>query len=92
MTWQLPAETRIVERFGKEFHLDSRQVQEHLSRLGFYMGACTGQKDAYTREGILAFQRAWDLIQTGSIDMTLCRVLSFVTAEREVIPVPDWAK
>lgn len=90
-TWGNAAEYFIWERFGKELQLETRDVQLRLTALRFYTGPITGMKDLYTREAILAFQRAWDLIQSGSPDMTTCRVLAFVTAERELSPAPAWA-
>lgn len=89
-TWGNAAELFIWERFGKDFQLELREVQLILTHLRFYTGTITGMKDMYTRESILAFQRAWDLIQSGSPDMTTCRVLAFVTAERELSPAPAW--
>lgn len=86
ITWQLAAELRIWERFGKDFQIDIREVQVLLARIGFYTGPFTGTKDAYTREAILAFQRAWDLIQSGSPDSSLCRALVFVTTDRDLLP------
>ncbi len=80
-SWQTVAEFRLWERYGNDFQLDTKEVQIKLAKLGMYTGSFTGQCDLYTREAILAFQRAWDLSQTGSPDMTLCRAISFVTAE-----------
>lgn len=90
-TWQYPAEQIIWERYNKNFKLDTRDVQALLSKMSMYSGTFTGQNDAYTREAILAFQRAWDLTPSGSPDLTLCRVLSYVTAERERDQIPAWA-
>jgi hypothetical protein len=81
ITWQTVAEFRIWERHGTEFQLETKEVQIRLSKLGLFTEPFTGQRDLYTREAIIAFQRAWDLAQTGSPDMTLCRALSFVTAD-----------
>jgi hypothetical protein len=86
-TWQRPAEERIYERYGCHFQVDLPGVQKLLERAGFYVGPQSGQLDAYTREAILAFQRAWDLIEDGTASMTLCRALVFVTAERQLLPV-----
>lgn len=91
ITWVVPTEMIIMEKYGTCFDLDVAGVQELLTRLSIYVGPITGQKDAYTREAILTFQRAWDLTQSGSVDMMLCRALAFISAEREVVPLPSWA-
>lgn len=83
-TWQRPAEERIYERYGKEFQLDIKTIQRLLSQINFYIGPFTGQLDPYTREGILAFQRAWDLVEDGTASPSLCRALSFVTCEKQM--------
>lgn len=88
LTWQLPAEVRIIELYGKEFDMDTRTVQEKLRKLALYAGPTTAQKDLYTREAILAFQRAWDLAQSGSIDQSFSRCLAFVTADFDIKASP----
>lgn len=88
-TWQTPAEIRIWELYSNDFQLTTEEVSVRLVKMGF-LSEPTKKRDIYMREAILAFQRAWDLTETGSPDMTLCRVLSFVTAEREVLPLPSW--
>jgi hypothetical protein len=90
ITWSYPAELLILENYGKDFQLEPKDVQELLTKVFLYSGSITGQKDAYTREAILAFQRAWDLTQSGAIDMPLCRVLVYVTSERELLQLPAW--
>lgn len=90
-TWQYPVEQLIWERYGSEFKIGIKDVQALLSKMSMYSGTFTETNDSYTREGILAFQRAWDLTQSGSPDMTLCRVLVYVTAERDLETLPAWA-
>lgn len=80
-TWQTVPELRIWERHSQDFRMETQEVQAGLAKIGFFTEPFTGQRDLYTREAILAFQRAWDLAQTGSPDMTLCRALAFVTAD-----------
>ncbi len=80
-TWQRPTEEMIYERHGPVFQLNLEQVQDELEKLGFYVGPRTTTIDAYLREGILAFQRAWDLVEDGNSSMQLQRVLAFVAAE-----------
>jgi hypothetical protein len=84
-TWSTVAEMRIWERHSQSFNIGTKEVQEMLAKLGFYHGPFTGQRDFYTREAILAFQRAWDLVQTGSPDMVLCRALAFISAEISIL-------
>ena len=60
-----------------------QEVQEKLAKIGMFKGKPTGQSDLYTRESVLTFQRAWDLVQNGYVDDKLCRVLAFVTADIE---------
>jgi hypothetical protein len=88
ITWDNPAEERIFERHGKDFHVSLYKAQELLTSIGFYNGKTSGIGDLYTREAAMAFQRAWDLIETGLVDTTTCRVLAFVTAQREVLAAP----
>jgi hypothetical protein len=92
ITWDNPIEARIFERHGKDFQLSTRRAQELLTSIGFYNGDISGIGDLYTREAAMAFQRAWDLIESALLDTTTCRVLAFVTAEREVtLPRPPAA-
>ena len=84
-TWQTSAELRIWERHNKDFQMKVEEVQAQLSKVGFFREPFTGKLDIYTREAITSFQRAWDLVQTGSPDMTLCRALAFVTADINII-------
>jgi hypothetical protein len=84
-TWQRPAEEVIYERYGKNFQIDVRAVQLLLSQINFFTGPITAQLDQYTREAILAFQRAWNLVEDGTASPSLCRVLTFVTAEKDMM-------
>lgn len=80
-TWSAASEIKIWEFYHQDFQLSTKEVQILLSKICFFKAPFTEQRDIYTREAIIAFQRAWDLIQSGSPDMTLCRVLAFVTAD-----------
>lgn len=84
-TWATVPELRIWERHGSDFHMETLEVQTRLTEIGLFTEPFTGQRDLYTREAIMAFQRTWDLVQTGSPDMTLCRALAFVTADIEFL-------
>lgn len=84
-TWSTAAEMKIWSLYHQYFSMEIKEVQEKLSKLGFFNGPFTGQLDTYTREAVIAFQRAWDIIQTGFPDITLCRALAFVSAEISIL-------
>ncbi len=86
-TWSRPAEERIYERYGEQFQVDLPTCQVLLAKLKLYQGEFSGQLDPYTREAIMAFQRCWDLVQDGIASPSLCRVLAFIAADRELRPV-----
>ncbi len=90
-TWGRPGEARIHERYGDKFTLDTRTVQTLLARAGLYVGPITGAVDLYTREAVMAFQRAWDLVEDGLLSIAFCRALAFVTAGLEISPPPEVA-
>lgn len=87
-TWLNPGEALIWEKYGSEFQIDIAKLQTLLSQIGFYHGPVTGQNDPYTREAIMAFQKAWDLIQNGFADTATCRALVFITAELQITKTP----
>jgi hypothetical protein len=84
MSWDRPAELRIYELYGTDFSLSPPQVQSLLKALGFFHGEVNGHIDLYSREAIMAFQRAWDLVPDGVPNITLQRVLTFVSADIQV--------
>jgi hypothetical protein len=67
VTWGAPAELRILERWGPDFHLNERQIAEGLKHAG-----C---KD------VRQFQALWDLQVDGIAGPKTQRTLAFVTAE-----------
>jgi hypothetical protein len=81
LSWDTPIETRIYEKYITDFQLSPAQVQSALKKLGFYHGDIDGQYDGYNREAIMAFQRAWDLPESGTWNGSLQRALAFVAAE-----------
>lgn len=87
-SWQRPTEDRIYDLYGEHFNLNLEQIQDKLELLGFFIGPTTTTIDAYLREAILAFQRAWDLIEDGTPSMQFQRVLAFVAAEIELLKLP----
>lgn len=66
-TWGAPAELRILERWGPDFHLSDRQIATALKHAG-----C---KD------VRQFQAIWDLDVDGMAGPKTQRTLAFVTAE-----------
>jgi hypothetical protein len=85
--WNRAAEERIYELYGDDFKLSVSQVQSGLSELGIYALPVSGELDAYTREALMVFQRAWKLPEDGTANMSTCRVLSVLTADLEIFPV-----
>lgn len=81
MSWDKPVEARIFEKHGPDFSLSPAQIQSLLKKLGFFHGEVDGNYDIYFREAVMAFQRAWDLSETGTPTMTTQRTLAFVSAE-----------
>lgn len=85
ISWDTPIETKIHEKHLTEFQLSPAQVQSALQKMGFFHGPANGEFDGYTREAILAFQRAWDLPESGTWNGALQRTLAFVSAEVTII-------
>ena len=83
-TWDLPAELRIYDLYGTQFQITLPEAQKLLVKAGFYTAPVNGERDQYFRESLMAFQRAWGLSESGTLDTTTCRVLSFITAEQEL--------
>jgi hypothetical protein len=52
-----------------------KQVQRHLNRLGFHVGAADGLLGRDTRRGLRAFQQSEGLTQTGRVDTTTLELL-----------------
>ncbi len=85
LSWETPIETKIHEKYITEFQLSPAQVQSGLHEMKFYHGIANGEFDGYTREAILAFQRAWDLPESGTWNGALQRTLAFVSATVTII-------
>jgi hypothetical protein len=85
LSWDKPIEQKIHDKYLKDFALSPAQVQSALLKMGFFHGTVDGNYDAYMREGIMAFQRAWQMSETGTPNMTLQRTLAFLSAEVSVI-------
>lgn len=86
LSWDKPIEKKVHEKYLKDFALSPAMIQSALLSLGFFHGTVNGEYDAYMREGIVAFQRAWQLPETGTPNITLQRVLAFVSATVTISP------
>jgi hypothetical protein len=91
-TWARAAEARIQELYGEQLKLDDLEVQRALARLGLYAGDLDGDHGRLTRAAVLAFQRSWDLTQTGKAGTATRRVLACVTAEVELVHIEGAAR
>lgn len=88
---------QLVALYGPMFKLKQKdecpfgqdEVQIALAKLGLYHGAIDNDHGRMTREALLAFQRHWmPFFQpTGVAGAPTQRVLAFVTAELEILPV-----
>lgn len=74
-TWAAPAEAMIQAWYGPELKLTAEQIMTLLP-----VARATDVKD---------FQRQWDLVVDGVAGPRTQRVLAFVTATRQVTPLPE---
>lgn len=81
-TWAAPAEQLMADRYGKQMKLSAIEVQAALKSVRMYAGDLDGRLGPISKQGILAFQRAWGLAPTGLSDESFQRTLAFVTATR----------
>jgi hypothetical protein len=79
-------EARILELYGEWFTLDALAQQLALKALRLYRGELDGDFGPLSREALRAFQRTWELPETGKADVRTQRTLAYVTAEMEVVP------
>jgi hypothetical protein len=86
LSWERPIEKRIYEKHITDFSLSPAQIQSLLKKLGFFHGEVNGDYDIYFREAVMAFQRAWDLPDSGTPTTAFQRVLAFVAAEITILP------
>jgi hypothetical protein len=85
-TWHLAAEARIQKVYGDALQLDTPGVQYNLQKLKMYVGEIDGVAGPITRQGVLAFQRAWGLPATGQADEKTQRTLAFIAADVSLVP------
>ena len=79
-TWEAAAEFVIWRRYGAWLVLNTVDVQTALQHLHLYKGDLDGQFGPRSREALAAFQRAWQLPDTGLPDARSQRVLAVVAA------------
>lgn len=84
-TWALPVELKMKENYGAGWVLSTVEIQEKLKELKMYHGDVDGIVGPLTREALKAFQRAWDLIASGTGDERTQRTLAFVTATKKMV-------
>lgn len=83
--WSAPLEKLIQEVYGPGFLLTNEEVQVGLRKLSMYFGDIDGILGPRTKQGLMAFQRAWRLPASGVADPRTKRVLAFVAADREIV-------
>jgi hypothetical protein len=71
-------EQRIQDLYGAAFDLDGKAVQAALKKLGHFAGQIDGSLAGATRDALRAFQRDWDLDESGQADARTMRTLAFV--------------
>jgi hypothetical protein len=86
-TWARAIEARIVERYGAALHCTPSEAQAALNRLGFYRGEIDARIGPLSRAALGAFQRAWLLPVTDSLDERTERTLAFVAARTALVPM-----
>lgn len=77
-------EARIVATFGDDLKLDPSEAQEALAKLRFYAGAVDGILGPRSFQAIGAFQRAWKLPETGTLDRRTERTLALVSCTFDI--------
>jgi hypothetical protein len=84
---QRARERLIQELYSDAWTLTNEQIQEALKLLGMYSGAIDGILGKLSKEAIAAFQRAWKLDETSTVDAGMRRTLWFVAANHQLPPV-----
>jgi hypothetical protein len=81
-------EARIQQYYGPQLvanMTDDRLAQRQLQRLHLYSGDLDGSFGPLSREAMRAFQRTWNLPQTGRISAKAGRTLAYVASERKIV-------
>lgn len=86
LTWSRAIEVRLAQIYGKSFLLNLADAQYALKTLHLYTGDVDGLNGPLTLQAVRAFQRAWLLSETGTLDTDTQRTLAFVTAAETILP------
>jgi hypothetical protein len=78
-------EYKILELYEKDFKQNSFTIQEELARLKLYNGSIDGKLGPISKAAIGAFQRAWNLADSGIADDVTKRTLALVAAEKDLV-------
>lgn len=78
-------EARIVALYGNDFLLCAKDLQWALRTLRLYAGEIDGDAGPLTREAVRAFQRTWNLPDTGKADAKTQRTLAYITSASEIV-------
>lgn len=78
-------EQKIQDYYGTSLVLNDAEVQACLQKLHMYSGTIDGKLGPLSKQALKAFQRAWNLDETGLLDIRVERTLAFVAADREIV-------
>jgi hypothetical protein len=78
-------EAKIQALYGQSFVVNPGDAQTALKTLRLYSGEADGILGPLSREAIRCFQRAWSLIDDGTINIKTQRTLAFVTSTKNVV-------
>lgn len=77
VTWSMPAEAEIQDRYGESFSMGPDQIRNALHRIGYNVNPTMG-------DSIRRFQLAWDLAPDGVAGPKTQRTLAYVSAVVEI--------
>lgn len=77
-------EGKILKFYGASFRLTPVEVQTGLQKLKMYGGSLDGDFGPRSKQSLEAFQRAWLLPVTGTLDERTLRTLATVSAEQNI--------
>lgn len=78
-------EAKILALYGTQFLVSVVEAQRELKIMRFYTGTEDGIPGPLMRAGLGAFQRAWNLIDDGTLNIKTQRTLAFLAAEPEIV-------
>lgn len=74
-------EAKIQATFGDQLKLTNEEAQVALAKMKYYSGEIDGIFGGGSKQALMAFQRAWRLPATGTLDAKTERTLAYVSAE-----------